>query len=439
MQPGARVSAAIELLQGLHASWEEGKRLPADAALSDYYKQRRYMGSKDRAFVSEIVYFALRHGGALQWWAEQSALRQIGPRQIVLLTLVMGLDYDPALVADWCDGRQYAPKPLITEERDMLNQCADEPLEHEAMPGWARHNLQDWLIPLLLKEFGDDFASEISALNEEAPVDLRVNTLKCPDRSDLIMELDRAGYYGTPTPHSALGIRLQKRLPIFTLDAFKDGWFEMQDEGSQLVCTLVQAEAGQKVIDFCAGAGGKTLALAAKMENKGRLLAWDVNEKRLSQIRKRLARAGVDNVITHVLTSETDSFIKRHHDTADWVLVDAPCSGSGTWRRNPDLKWRFTQQDLKEIIQLQAAILASAARCVKSGGSLVYATCSLLSIENEDQIKRFLADNPDFSVEKLPQIWNKHRLWHDGEGTIIRLTPYRDQTDGFFAIRLKRS
>lgn len=438
MQPGARISAAIELLASLHDGWEAGRRIPADAALSDYYRQRRYMGSKDRAFVSELIYFTLRHGGALQWWAEQSKLRDITPRQIVLLALVMGLDYDPAKVSDWCDGRNYAPKPLIAEERDLLNDCAEEPLEHANMPGWARYNMQDWLIPILRREFGDDFEAEIDALNREAPVDLRVNTLKCAERSDLIMELDRAGFFGAPTPISPLGVRLKKRLPIYTLPAFKDGWFEMQDEGSQLVAALVNATSGQKVIDFCAGAGGKTLAIAAAMQNKGRLLAWDVNEKRLSQIKKRLARAGADNVIVHVLQSETDPFVKRHKESADWVLVDAPCSGSGTWRRNPDLKWRFTRKDLEEVKELQRRILASAARLVVPGGHLVYATCSLLQEENQQQVEGFLVDRPDFRVEPLPEIWNKHRLWQDGLGNYMRLSPHKDGTDGFFATILKR-
>lgn len=438
MQSGARLSAAIELLEQLHLGWEQGKRTPADAALSDYFKKRRYMGSKDRAFVSQLVYLCLRKGGALQYWAERSQLQLVQPRHIVLLALVMGMEYRAQRIIEWCDGRTYAPKPLLREEKDLLIQYDEHPLEKPDMPEWARFNLQDWLIPLLHSEFGERFVDEISALNEEAPVDLRINTLHCHDRSDLMLELDRVGCYGIPTPHSPLGVRLKKRIPIFTVDAFKQGWFEMQDEGSQIVAALADAQPSEKVIDFCAGAGGKTLALAAQMQNKGRLLAWDINETRLNQIKKRLARAGVDNVLLHVLKSENDPFLKRHSGTADCVVVDAPCSGSGTWRRNPDLKWRFSPQDLEEMQALQASILAQAARCVAPAGRLIYITCSLFSNENEEQVKHFLGEHPDFGVEQPAEVWNKVTSFREGLGHIIRLSPHSHGTDGFFAAILRK-
>jgi 16S rRNA (cytosine967-C5)-methyltransferase len=406
--------------------------------LSGFYKQRRYMGSKDRGFVSQLVYYCLRQGGALQYWAERSALHEVKPRHIVLLGMVMGLDYSARRVIDACDGKQYAPKPLLAEERAMLEQYENAPISKPDMPEWARFNMQDWLIPLLHSEFQEHFVEEVEALNEEAPVDIRVNTLKCDERADLMLALDRDGFYGNPTPHSPLGIRLKKRLPIFTNQAFKDGWFEMQDEGSQLVAAIVDAKPGEKVIDFCAGAGGKTLALAAQMQNKGRLLAWDVNERRLSQIKKRLARAGVDNVLLHVLTSENDAFLKRHIGTADHVLVDAPCSGTGTWRRNPDLKWRFSRKDLEEIKAIQTPILHNAARLVAPNGRLIYATCSLLREENQDQIAAFLVEHPDFEVERLSDMWNKVATWEEGVGSFLRLSPARHQTDGFFAAVLKK-
>lgn len=438
MQAGARLSAAIELLEQMHLGWEEGKRVPADAALSDYYRKRRYMGSKDRAFVSQLVYLCLRQGGALQYWAERSELRQVQPRHIVLLGLVLGMEFPAEKVIDWCDGRGYAVKPLLKEEKDLLTHYDGKSIEHPSMPEWARFNMQDWLIPMLHSEFRDNFILEINALNEEAPVDLRVNTLQCGDRGDLMLELDRSGFYGIPTPHSPLGIRLKKRLPIFTVEAFKKGWFEMQDEGSQIVAALCNAKPSEKVIDFCAGAGGKTLALAAQMQNKGRLLAWDVSETRLSQIKKRLIRAGVDNVLLHVLKSESDPLLKRHIGTADCVLVDAPCSGSGTWRRNPDLKWRFTQSELEQITTLQASILHNASRLVAPGGRLVYATCSLFSQENQDQIKAFLVEHPDFEVEPPAELWNNVSSSQEDLGSYVRLTPHSHGTDGFFAAILKR-
>jgi 16S rRNA (cytosine967-C5)-methyltransferase len=222
-------------------------------------------------------------------------------------------------------------------------------------------------------------------------------------------------------------------LAAFNTQAFKDGKYEMQDEGSQVVSLLVEAKPGQKVIDFCAGAGGKTLAIAATMQNKGRILAWDVSANRLAQMNKRLARAGVSNVQTHALRDEADPHLKRHLASADWVVVDAPCSGSGTWRRNPDLKWRFTLEDLQEIKQIQQRILTNAARLVKPGGRLVYITCSVFLDENYWQVKQFLGGNPTFRVEAPNKLWNKHVNARDGLGSCLALSPHQDGTDGFFA------
>jgi len=206
------------------------------------------------------------------------------------------------------------------------------------------------------------------------------------------------------------------------MKAFRDGWFEMQDEGSQLVAQLVQAKPGEKGIDFCAGAGGKTLALAAQMENRGRILAWDVSGKRLGQMKPRHGRAGVSNVQARVIKSERDNVVKRHRDSADWVLLDVPCSGTGTWRRNPDLRRRTTQAVLSELKQRQKAILESAARLVKAGGRLVYATCSILPEENEVQITEFTDRHPDFVLES----------------PALRLYPHVDGTDGFFGSVLRK-
>ncbi len=438
MQAAARISAATELLESIYESWQAGKRAPADALLSDYYKSRRYMGSKDRGFVSQLIYFILRHGGALQWWLEQAGVAQVTPRHVVLAALVLDEHYSAEDVGRLCDGKRHNPPALTEEEWHLLQFCDHKPLYPSTMPDWARYNLPDWTLQQLRGLLGEEFDVAIEALNQEAPVDLRVNTLKCRDRSDLIMELDRHKYYGSPTRYSPLGIRLKKRLPIYTIDAFRDGWFEMQDEGSQIVAALVDAEPGQKVIDFCAGAGGKTLALAAQMENKGRLLAWDVNENRLNQMKKRLRRAGVDNVISHVLESENDSFIKRHLASADRVLVDAPCSGSGTWRRNPDLKWRFGAEDLDEMCALQASILRNAARTLKPGGLLVYATCSLFPQENHEQVAQFLKEHPDMRLVDPIDEYRPLASEIAGVGPVIQLYPHKNETDGFFAASLRR-
>jgi 16S rRNA (cytosine967-C5)-methyltransferase len=275
-------------------------------------------------------------------------------------------------------------------------------------------------------------------MSTQAPTDLRVNTLKT-HREKLLGQLQAEGFDCSPTPLSPIGIRLAKRGPIFTSRFFKEGCFEVQDEGSQAVALLVDAKPSHRIIDFCAGAGGKTLALAATMENKGRILAWDTSEKRLGQINQRLKRAGVHNVQVHVLESEHDAFIKRHKATADRVLVDAPCSGSGTWRRNPDLKWRFTKKDLEEVCIVQQNILQSAARLVKVGGRLIYATCSIFKDENERQVEKFLTHNNNFMVVCAQKIWNKDSSVECDDGaSYFCVTPHEDGVDGFFAAVLER-
>lgn len=437
MRPESRVSAVIEVLETIHSEWSHGAHNPADNILSDYFKQRRYMGSKDRRFVADLVYFILRYGSTLEWWLEQCHADNT-PRQIVMMALVLRDHYRREDLEEIFSGKKYAPRQLRVPEWKAIEVCFGQPLIHESMPAWAAYSYPEWLEGRLMQAFNDTFHKEITALNTEAPLDMRTNTLKCPDRSDLIMALDKHHYYCSPTPHSPLGVRLNKRAPVFTTDIYKDGWFEVQDEGSQLVAALVGAKPGQKVVDFCAGAGGKTLAIAAQMQNKGDLLAWDINEPRLKQMHKRLKRAEAYSIIPQHIKNEQDDSIKHHYNTVDWVLVDAPCSGSGTWRRNPDLKWRITPKDLSETLATQKSILHHASKLVKPGGSLVYATCSLFEDENENQVKEFLVDHPDFRVEDAPQMWNNLRSWREGLGSYLRLTPHKDGTDGFFAAIIKR-
>lgn len=433
MKTGARIQSAIEVMEHVQSIWLADKRAPVDGLLADYFRTRRYIGSKDRGAISELVYFALRFGSALQWHIEEGD-RSVTPRRIILVALLfMEPKMEVGEIAAAFDGAQYSPKPLTEQERKMLERCAKREFTPREMPEDARLNYPIWAEGRLKDAFGDDLEANMKALNQQAPVDLRANTLKCLSAKDLIPALDREGFIGTPTPHSPLGVRLSKRIPAFNSQAFKDGMFEMQDEGSQIVSLLVKAKPGEKVIDFCAGAGGKTLAIAATMENKGRILAWDNNANRLAQMGKRLARAGVNNVQTHVLSSEADPFLKRHLASADWVVVDAPCSGSGTWRRNPDLKWRFTLEDLQEIKRLQQSILKNAARLVKPGGRLVYITCSVFPDENFWQVNQFLVGNPNFKVEAPDELWNNHLVERDGLGACLALNPQKDGTDGFFA------
>lgn len=437
MTPAARIQATIELMEHLQSVWRADRRAPVDSLMATYFKSRRYIGSKDRGAISDLLYFVLRHGGTLEWHIEQCD-RAVNPRRVVMVGLLFFGEkpLSREKIIEQFNGLQYSPAPLNDAEHVILSRCEGREFTPPSMPQAARLNYPDWMEGRLKDAFGDQLEAAMTALNSQAPIDLRCNTLKCKDRGDLILALDKDGYFAAPTPHSPLGVRLKKRLPAFNTQAFKDGKYEMQDEGSQIVALLCAAKPGQKVIDFCAGAGGKTLAIAATMQNKGRLLAFDVAAHRLEQMPKRLARAGVHNVQSHVLRDERDPFLKRHVGSADWVVVDAPCSGSGTWRRNPDLKWRFTLEDLQEIKALQARILNSAQRLVKPGGKLIYITCSIFPDENFHQVKQFLGNNPSFRVDAPAKLWQKHTHQFEGVGPALVLSPHQDGTDGFFAVTL---
>lgn len=420
-------------MEHLQSVWAADRKVPIDGMLADYFKKRRYIGSKDRGNISELVYFCLRNGATLQWHIEQSD-RDVTPRRVVLTALLFkDKPHSISDIRELCSGVKYAPTRLTEQETTMLEKCEKREFKSDAMPDPARYNYPDWMEGRLKDAFGDTLPEAMEALNEQAPIDLRANLLKCRDRGDLILALDKDGYFGTPTPVSPIGVRLKKRIAAFNTQAFKDGMFEMQDAGSQAVSLLVDAKPGDKVIDFCAGAGGKTLAIAATMKNKGRVLAWDVSESRMSQMGKRLARAGVSNVQTQVLRDEADPFLKRHVGSADWVVVDAPCSGSGTWRRNPDLKWRMRLEDLQELKEIQQRILKQAARLVKPGGRLVYITCSIFPDENFWVVKQFLGGNLTFRVEAPDKLWNNHLVARDGVGVSMQLSPHKDGTDGFYA------
>ncbi len=442
MTPGSRVQSAIELLEQIFIAWQSEKRFPADKLLEQHFKSHRYIGSKDRAYVGELVYWCLRHKASLEWWLKEKLKSPVHARAIVLTALMLRRDYTVSALDAITQDSKYSLPRLTPMEMKRCEELAarDPPLrgDESNMPSHIRLNYPEWMEPMLRQSLGDDFDKALLALNEQAPTDLRVNTLKTT-REQLQSDLHKEGFEAVPTALSPIGLRLSKRGPIFTSAPFKQGHFEVQDEGSQMVALLVDAKPGMKVIDFCAGAGGKTLAMAAAMQNKGRILAWDNSEKRLEQIVQRLRRAGVDNVQTHVLTSEHDAFIKRHKASADRVLVDAPCSGTGTWRRNPDLKWRFTKKDLEEVLALQQSILQSASRLVKPGGRLIYATCSILKNENEKQITEFLKSGNNFRVVCAKKIWDKTSATDKtDEVSYLWLNPHQDGVDGFFAAALER-
>ena len=315
-------------------------------------------------------------------------------------------------------------------------------VDRSALPDKLRHNLPEWLAEILQQSMGDEFWQLVNSMNVSAPLDLRVNTFKAK-REDVIAAFKAEGVEALPTPYSPLGLRIAGKPALHKLDVFMRGDVEVQDEGSQLLALMVGAKRGEMVMDFCAGAGGKTLALGAEMRNTGRLYAFDTSGHRLASLKPRLARSGLSNVFPAQIAHERDERIKRLAGKLDRVLVDAPCSGLGTLRRNPDLKWRQTPQSVAELGVKQAAILVSAARLVKPGGRLVYATCSLLDVENEGIAQAFsVAHQASFKV--LPALEALSRAHVRAAETLVRgdflrLWPHRHGTDGFFAAVWERT
>jgi 16S rRNA (cytosine967-C5)-methyltransferase len=434
MTPGARLQAAIELITEI-----ESGRSPADDVVGGYFRRHRFAGSKDRAAISEHIYAVLRRRAAIDWYIERFVVGlKPSPRNRVLAAALLVEGWRADAIDRACDGDRFRPTPLDKAEREMVEVLTGKTLEHPEMSQPVRCNYPAWLDEPLRALFGDRLAEEMAAMNGSAPLDLRVNQLKS-NRSDARQALAAEGVEATPTPLSPTGLRVYERIPLSTLEIFKSGRIEVQDEGSQLAALLAQAKPGMRVVDFCAGAGGKTLALAAQMQNKGHLVACDISEKRLERSGQRLRRAGVSNVERRALTTERDKWVKRHAESFDRVFVDAPCTGTGTWRRNPDAKWRLTPKDLAELTELQARILDSAARLVKPGGRLVYATCSLLPPENDLQIESFLAGHADFALLPVGDVWRDAFGKPCPEaGDMLHLTPARNGTDGFFVAIMER-
>jgi 16S rRNA (cytosine967-C5)-methyltransferase len=435
LTPGAQVAAAIDIL----ATIEIGGR-PADDAAADYFRRRRYIGAKDRTQIAGHVYSALRHRAAIDWWIARIGKGTVEPaaRSRALAALVQVEGWRPEAVAAACDGDRFRPAQLNTAEARLIDRLGGRTLHHPEMPRSVANDVPEWLEPYLERVFGKGLEREMAALNASAPIDLRVNLLKA-SRETARRALAMEGVASQPTPLSPIGLRLRKRVPLSGLAAFKDGVFDVQDEGSQIAVLMAGARPGMRVVDFCAGAGGKTLALAAGMANRGKLVACDVSARRLERAALRLRRAGVGNVERRVLTSANDKWVKRHAGGFDRVLVDAPCLGTGTWRRNPDAKWRSRPEDLAELVERQQAILRSAARLVRSGGRLVYVTCSLLREENEAQADAFLAAMPDFALVPAARAWEETigGASRAGENYLF-LTPARHGTDGFFVAVLER-
>ncbi|MBP6008103.1 MAG: RsmB/NOP family class I SAM-dependent RNA methyltransferase [Rhodoferax sp.] len=417
MHPKALLDACSELVR-LTLKFDH----PADAIVSRFFRDHRGFGPRERATMAETVYTVLRKKLLFDHMAPSGS----GPKERRLA--ILGF-YGPG---------DFVRSALTEQEINWLDQC--EKIKPDDLMERHRHNLPDWLVEPLKAQLGADFWPLVASFNQGAGLDLRVNTFKAK-RDEVQKALAASGIKAVATPFSPWGLRIAGKPALNKHEAFMRGDFEVQDEGSQLLSMLLDAKRGEMVVDFCAGAGGKTLAIGAAMRSTGRLYAFDTSAGRLDAFKSRLARSGLSNVHPAAIAHERDDRVKRLAGKIDRVLVDAPCTGMGTLRRNPDLKWRQTLKAVDEMAVKQAAILQSAARLVKSGGRLVYATCSVLPQENEAIAQAFSVANPDFTPLPVGEVLaglkvaNASDLCSGGEDNLayLRLWPHRHHTDGFFA------
>src|SRR5436190_2718495 len=431
MTPAARLSAAIDVLANI-----DTQRVPAPQALKEWGTAHRFAGSGDRAAISGLVWDVLRRRASSAWLMDADTPRA---RLLGMLKLERGMDVEA--IAALCDGGRFAPAPLEEAERAALTSRS-----LDGAPAHVAGDYPEWLDAQLAAVFGEDRVAEATAMASRAPLDLRVNTLKAK-REKVLGSLKHLG--AKPTPWSPIGLRIElgadARNPgIHSEEDFIKGAIEVQDEGSQLAALFSAAKPGEQVIDLCAGAGGKTLALAAMMQGKGRLIATDHDKRQLAPIYERLSRAGVHNADIRAPKGDSDP-LADIRASADLVLIDAPCTGTGTWRRNPDAKWRMRPGALEVRLKDQVTVLDRAAALVKPGGRIAYITCSVLPPENGDQIRAFVARHPEFTLvppdETVTVLGDKAREF---AGAVVQspegllMTPRRTGTDGFFVSMVRR-
>lgn len=404
MTPAGQLHSVIELIEAILAAQQK----PADAVMQSYFRNRRYIGSSDRRSVGDKVYSVLRSYQGLQ-----AALPITSARLLVFAHCILDQQQTINDIQELCNG--YGPTPLSHNEQQILSDLKS--YNPFSLPKWLEAQLED-------KEL-------VKSLHEQAPFDIRVNALKS-SRDETLRSLQAEGFDVTPTPISPVGIRFGKRTPLNTHEFWENGILEVQDEASQIAGLLCDAKPGMQILDYCAGAGGKSLNLAASMQNKGNLILSDIHPHRLQRAKERLRRAGVTTYQLKDIQKD-NSWFKRQHNRFDRVLVDAPCTGTGTWRRNPDLKNRLTPTDVQELIQVQQKILSQAQQFVKPEGRLIYVTCSVLDVENNQQVAWFLNNHPEFKAVPVTEIWNKTL------GTACPFTTATAQfmpnvhgTDGFF-------
>lgn len=415
---------AVDLLQAIVDSPQ-----PADKQMELYFRAQRQLGVRDRGFVAETVYGCLRRRRFLEYIAEAIPARA---EDQVAIYLLLAQGWSARAVED----AGYRPQKHPADGKGVRDYAARLHTPSADLPLGAQTDLPDWLLDKLLAQYGEaETRALAAALNQPATLDLRVNTLKA-ERAQVAEKLAQEGFPVEPTPYSPVGLRRQERAPLFKTQCFQAGLFEVQDEGSQLLAPLLEARRQEMVVDFCAGAGGKTLHLGAMMANSGSLYAFDIAQKRLDRLKPRLIRAGLDNVRMIAIAHERDARVRRLAGKVDRVLVDAPCTGTGTLRRNPDSKWR--EPDMAVTTATQARILTAAATLVKPGGRLVYATCSLLRAENDDITAAFLAEHPAFCALPAGEILARRGIAITLADNALRLMPHVHHTDGFYALAMER-
>ena len=427
MKPAGRLQAAIEVLGDI-----EQRHRPASLALAEWGRGHRFAGSGDRAAIGNIVYDALRHRASITW-----RMGNDEPRSLALGVMVFHWGETSQSLSEMFDGDAHAPEALSDAEIKALTKSTID-----NAPGWVQADIPEWLEEAFVENFSEDYIVEGRALALRPPTDFRINTVKAT-LDKVLKPLSRFNL--EPTALSPVGLRIAPskgpaRTPNLQPEAaYQKGWVEVQDQGSQVCSLLVYAQPGEQVLDYCAGAGGKTLAMAAAMENKGQVFAYDADRNRLKPIYERLKRAGTRNVQVRGADESLEDLVGK----MDRVVVDAPCTGSGVWRRRPDAKWRLTPDALEKRLVEQAQVLKEASRYVRKGGYLCYITCSVLMPENEGQVSGFLEAHEDFELLSAGEVWEELfpdanlKPWSSDECTIT-LTPASTGTDGFYFAVLGR-
>jgi 16S rRNA (cytosine967-C5)-methyltransferase len=429
MHPAARVQAVIEIVNEVLENWAQGGQLPADVAFAQYVRTRRFIGSKDRRALAELFYAVQRGQGVVRWWLERLDQPVIGRNLVLGMLQQQG---NLSELSPFFGANAYAPAALSDVEQGWLAQFGGV---DEVSPA-ARANMPEWLYAKFQAQWGGAVDAELAALQQAASMVLRVNTLKTT-RDKALAALKHEGVEAEATTHSPLGIRVMGRVNLEQLAVYQQGWVETQDESSQLACLSLSVQPGMTVVDLGCGAGGKSLALAAEMQNRGKIIAADIDARRMADLPARATRAGISIIAPHVLPAD-GAFPREWLGMADAVFLDAPCSGLGTLRRHPDVAWRVSEAQIALLQRTQMDLLEHATALLKPGGMLLYATCSLLNDENKQVINNNINEKLMLTLAPWNQLWNNiPQTEQTSCGTGFTLTPHRHQTDGFFMALLQ--